>query len=806
MGFNKTRAIVCTVLAHLWLGTLASAASDSPFEFSVSPASKALIKDWFGLDDYAPAVRGTIVNSIIWDDGTGPALIAHGYFPGGIARWDGVRWRVLGDGVNGIVFSAKQDDSGRLVVAGSFTEAGGIEARNIARWDGYQWSALGAGLDRSGFYFSVEALVIDGNRIFAGSGYQDERGQIFGGLVYLWEGSKWQTIGGFEDRIQALAMDSDGNLFAGGYLALSRWDGVSWEPVGGGISSGTVHSLVIDNSGDLIAGGEFNRVGNNTIVTNIARWDGSDWNAMGTGTGRVYTMALDGSGNLLVAGLGGAIRRWDGAVWTTPYPAFDARVSLPSVLGLDVDENGVLTASGTFDSTGGQSVAQIAQWDGANWNAIYSKGLDGPIRSLAADESGNVYVSGNFSRIGNTAADGIATWNGDSWSPMGTDLSPRAWATSPHGIYVASGEAVLQWNGMSWNLLGQAFDGEVYSLAVDASGQVFAGGLFDETADGLALSSVARWDGGQWHALGSGLNGYVRALAFDAAGDLIAAGSFTDSGGAQVNRIARWDGDTWHSLGEGVNDVVFSLVTTGSGDVFAGGDFTGAGNVFARRIARWDGVTWHRLLGGVGSTVYALALGSSGNLFVGGVFDTVGPENISSIAQWNGGQWRGVGNAWLRPGIRYLSTNAAGDVFVDSSALRLGGLKAVGLSGYGDVQKTQSRITSITFTQLGTPSVITAEVSAATAPTSGVVSVVGKPGGQCTGVALTPLDSTRSQASCEITFNDPGPYDLTAYYGSSASALGRWSASESSPCTFLPTDGIFVDSFESDSECQVQAK
>lgn len=790
----KSRKLSSLLPLLLWFGVCSTGYTQS------------IVKDWFGLDDYAPAVRGTIVGSFTWDDGTGPALVAYGYFHGGIARWDGVRWRVLGDGVNGNVFSAKQDDSGRLVVAGSFTEAGGIEARNIARWDGHQWSALGDGLDRLGFYFSVADLIIDGNRIFAGSGYQDERGQIFGGLVYLWEGSKWQIIGGFEDRIQALAMDSDGNLFAGGYLALSRWDGVSWEPVGGGISSGTVHSLVIDNSGDLIAGGEFNRVGNNIIVTNIARWDGSDWNAMGAGTGRVYTMALDGSGNLLVAGLGGGIRRWDGAMWTTPYPAFSARISLPSVLGLNIDESGVLTASGYFDSTGGQSVDQIAQWDGVSWNAIHSTGLDGPIRSLTADDSGNVYVSGNFSRIGNTAANGIAAWNGDSWSPMGANLEVNSWATTPHGVFAGIGATVRRWDGTSWVPLGQPFvGGEVLAVAVDANGNVYAGGTFDETAGGVPLNYLAFWDGDQWQPITSEANGGVGELAIDAAGDLIVAGGFSTIGGVEARRIARWDGETWHPLGEGIDDRIRSLVASSTGNVFAGGDFAEAGNVFTRRIARWDGNGWHQLQGGVWGQVNALALDSSGNLFIGGRFETVGPESIPSIAKWNSGQWSGVGNAWHPAGVANLATTAAGDVFVDSSALRLGGLKAVGLSGYGDVQKTQSRITSITFTQLGSPSVITAEVSAATAPASGVVSIVGNPGGQCTDVTLTPLDSMRSQASCEITFNDPGPYELTAYYGSSANASGRWSASQSIACEFLSMETIFIDSFESSAQCQVLA-
>ena len=45
-----------------------------------------------------------------------------------------------------------------------------------------------------------------------------------------------------------------------------------------------------------------------------------------------------------------------------------------------------------------------------------------------------------------------------------------------------------------------------------------------------------------WSALGSGMNNNVHALAIDASGNLYAGGDFTTAGGVSANRIAKWDG------------------------------------------------------------------------------------------------------------------------------------------------------------------------------------------------------------------------------------------------------------------------
>ncbi len=87
------------------------------------------------------------VNALhVFDDGTGPALYAAGSFrlAGGlpvrnIARWDGLAWRGLGDGIGFRVesFATFEDRRGHsLFAGGSFTAAGAGQAPNIAQWVG----------------------------------------------------------------------------------------------------------------------------------------------------------------------------------------------------------------------------------------------------------------------------------------------------------------------------------------------------------------------------------------------------------------------------------------------------------------------------------------------------------------------------------------------------------------------------------------------------------------------------------------------------------------------------------------------
>lgn len=80
-----------------------------------------------------------------------------------------------------------------------------------------------------------------------------------------------------------------------------------------------------------------------------------------------------------------------------------------------------------------------------------------------------------------------------------------------------------------------------------------------------------------------GTSGNVYALAADGSGNLYAGGDFTVAGGVTANHVAKWNGSAWAALGTGTNYSINALAADGSGNLYAGGYFTTAG---------WRPVTW----------------------------------------------------------------------------------------------------------------------------------------------------------------------------------------------------------------------
>ena len=84
----------------------------------------------------------------------------------------------------------------------------------------------------------------------------------------------------------------------------------------------------------------------------------------------------------------------------------------------------------------------------------------------------------------------------------------------------------------------------------------------------------------------TGMNIDVNTLAVDASGNVYAGGAFTIAGGVTANRIAKWNGSAWSALGTGMNQSVDALAVDASGTLYAGGHFTTAGGVAANYIAK----------------------------------------------------------------------------------------------------------------------------------------------------------------------------------------------------------------------------
>ncbi len=408
-----------------------------------------------------------------------------------------------------------------------------------------------------------------------------------------------------------------------GALNLEGWD-VHLDPVSGPVFSRTappnqwanlgndvdsslnswVTALAVSGT-DLYVGGWFTDAGGIATADYIAKWNGTNWSALGSNG------AGNGSLNSYVDDL--AISGTDlyvGGSFT------------------DVNNNGTVLTEADY----------LTKWNGTSWSAISSNGAgDGSLNytvSVLVVSGADLYVGGFFSDVNNNgmvlpAADYVAKWNGTNWSALGS-----------------SGTG------------GGSLDNYVYALAIIGTDLYVGGEFTNVNNNGTVLyeaDSLAKWNTvtGNWSALGSNgagdgsLNNYVYALAVSGT-DLYVGGSFTNVNNigtvlTEADKIAKWNTLTekWSALGSNgngdgslnENEWAISTLAISGTDLYVGGDFTNVNNngtilPAADYVAKWNGTNWSALgsngagNGSLSSSIFALTV-SGTDLYVGGWFADV---------------------------------------------------------------------------------------------------------------------------------------------------------------------------------------
>lgn len=233
---------------------------------------------------------------------------------------------------------------GELYATGFFTDVCGTTNNHLVRFDGTDWQPAGTGYAHAGH----QLKVIDTTLYFVG--YQPN---IDSNWVYTWDGT---TL----------------NKFGSGVYLTSAVTGFS--------QTANLYAIGSYN-GNLVACGEFDRVGNKHI-SGIMQWTGFEWDSLGSGL----------SGN--IAGTAAVMYPHDFAVF-----------------GND------LIVAGNFQKAGGILVNGIARWDGVQWHPLGS-GFNGTVYGLAVF-NGELYAGGDFTQSGNTILKCMAKWNGSEWVDPG---------------------------------------------------------------------------------------------------------------------------------------------------------------------------------------------------------------------------------------------------------------------------------------------------------------------------------------------------------------------------------------------------
>ena len=424
----------------------------------------------------------------------------------GVAAWQGT-WSRLGQAIDGPVetmLSFDPDGAGPasplLCIGGNFsipTDVG--VAQRVVFLDGTQW--IPAGGDPGGTPFASVTFDLDGNPATPDS-------LIVGGNfgVAVWTGSNWNPLpAGGPMPVRALAsFDEDGpgpqppQLFAGilgtGCQLVKKWNGATWVDVGTGLCGSAVDALVVfDEDGpgpqppSLIAAGALTSPG-----TNIAKWNGIAWQALGGGLGTPSTTEIvralavfdQGPGSTPVLVAAGRfqtpfsnIAQWNGTSWagvsgglTLAPPAnyMGAPLSAVEVLAMiDLDGAGPapasLCAGGSFIANGATPMKNIASWNGVSWSpfgAGVSGGFTGQtvgtptlangrvaaIARLDPDADGplppGLYVGGDFGQAGAASSGRIARWGLQAGLTLNLGLDPGGSLVITHASCVPNASYV----------------------------------------------------------------------------------------------------------------------------------------------------------------------------------------------------------------------------------------------------------------------------------------------------------------------------------------------------------------------------
>ena len=331
--------------------------------FFISPASTIgqAQPGWRGVPGLAEGRKKEAVRAMAeFDDGVGPFLYIGGNFEtidnqivNGVAKGDGLSWSPVGVGLTGTLAGQEPrvdclkvldfGDGPTLYAGGDFQFADSVEVNGLAKWDGISWQALGPGLapSETGKLRVYDLCVYDdgtGPNLFVGGWFRTP-GEEPAIALAKWDGSEWSAVGdelqswmGLEPIVGALCVFDDGRgpaLYVGGMfegagevdaLNVARWDGVVWEPVGGGLPQYSSNLLIVpfvskltildDGTGDaLYATGAIEDTTIGTTWSSVAKWSGSAWTGFAylNGYGDIQacvsdiTMFDDGTGPALFA-------------------------------------------------------------------------------------------------------------------------------------------------------------------------------------------------------------------------------------------------------------------------------------------------------------------------------------------------------------------------------------------------------------------------------------------------------------------------------------------------------------------------
>jgi outer membrane protein assembly factor BamB len=304
-----------------------------------------------------------------------------------------------------------------------------------------------------------------------------------------------------------------------------------------------------------------------------------------------------------------------------------------SVAAVAADAVGDVISVGWLNNSSTNYDFTVIKLDGSVGSVLWRQGIDGAgssrdgAYSVAIDSSGDVIAGGALENSGTGRDFTVIKFNGST----GAEL----WRQEINGTASGSDEA--------------------YSVAVDGSGDVIAGGSVENSGTGEDFT-VVKLDGSTggelWHQDIDGTASHeewAARVTVDGLGNVIAVGKLRGSAGTKADfAVIKFDGSTgaelWRREIDGAaheSDYARSVAVDGSGDVIAGGALAGGRGTgyFNFVVLKFSGATgtelWRQEINGSGSSTWdvahAVAVDGSGDVIAAGDIEYGDNEEFTVI-------------------------------------------------------------------------------------------------------------------------------------------------------------------------------
>jgi hypothetical protein len=346
-------------------------------------------------------------------------------------------------------------------------------------------------------------------------------------------------------------------------------------------------------------------------------------------------------GFITLGRIAGAVGQCEGQ-WAGEWRADGAVTAL---LVADLDGAGgsdpVLVVGGGFGYVDGVESANVALWDGSEWESTGGISIFGPSPGLGvaplsfAVFRGDLYAGIQTSMPGR----GVQCWTNRRWKTVGSNGptgAVRALLEHEGELFAAGDFGVMAWDGRVWRQLGTDFVRGVNALIQHDRALIAAGDrtVFPPPVDGGELATtVARWDGESWRPIGgNSLTANIGTLTVYQ-GDLVAGGNESALGSRYV--FARLNGQSWSSLGTigvpgdplAIPSGVLQDMCVHDGALYATGALRFPQGQY---LIRWDGTAWRTVQTRLRNWGTALA-SYRGQLVIG----STGGYTMLSLDRWS---------------------------------------------------------------------------------------------------------------------------------------------------------------------------